>query len=210
MKSKTAAFILKTLGWSWDNSLPPEDKFLVLGVPHTCLMDMPLAFLFDKALGGSMRIMVKERFFKIPGLRWALHKMSALPLREDNRCGIIDQMVEAYEKYDRISFGIAPEGTRKPIKRWPRGLHAIATKAGVPLYVGGIDWKRKYITYGERIELTEDSHKDLFNVQMYYYLHRDSYIGRHPERFTFMDEVYEKGREIEEAAREKNCDHTED
>ena len=89
--------------------------------------------------------------------------------------------------WDTILIGIAPEGTRKPVKRWKTGYHIIATKAGVPVYAGYINWKEKYISFGEVFPLTDDVRADTLRLQRHY--KSLGVAAKHPENFIYDDEA---------------------
>ena len=190
MKPATAHFILtKILGWHPDPNFPKDKKALVLGVPHTSVWDFVIAFLYARSHNAPMHILVKENFFFWP-VGPVIRKWGAIPLRKRSAAGgagAIMQMVEAFKSNDEILMGIAPEGTRKPVKKWKTGYHVIATKAGVPLYAGFINWATKYVSYGEVFPLTDDIHADTIRLQRYY---KTLGVGaKYPEKFVYDDEV---------------------
>ena len=43
---------------------------------------------------------------------------------------------------------ITPEGSRKKRKKWKKGFLVIAKAAGVPVYLGRIDYKEKFCEIG--------------------------------------------------------------
>ena len=80
-----------------------------------------------------------------------------------------------------FKLAIAPEGTRKPVKRWKAGALKIAAEAGVPVYAGYFDWRTRRISCGEKLPLSGDISTDLAMVQEYYEgLHL---TGRHKEKY---------------------------
>mgnify|MGYP002860001449 CR=1 FL=1 len=189
MKPSTADFILrKVLGWHPEPNFPKNGKALILGVPHTSLWDFVIAFLYARSKQADIHILVKDKFFFWP-VASLLRSWGALPMKSGKEGGANAalQMVEAFKAYDNILMGIAPEGTRKPVKRWKTGYHTIAKRAGVPVYAGVIDWKKKYVSYGEIFPLTDDARADTLRLQKHY---RDLGVGaRHPDNFVFEDGV---------------------
>jgi 1-acyl-sn-glycerol-3-phosphate acyltransferase len=190
MKPSTANFILtKVLGWHPEPNFPKEKKALILGVPHTSVWDSVIAFLYARANDAPMHILVKENFFFWP-IGPILRSWGAIPLKKTKGAGgasAIMQMVEAFRTHDNILMGIAPEGTRKPVKKWKTGYHIIATRAGVPLYAGYINWKDKYVSYGDIFPLTDDVRADTLRLQRHY---KTLGVGaKYPEKFVYDDEV---------------------
>ncbi|MBR5736751.1 MAG: 1-acyl-sn-glycerol-3-phosphate acyltransferase [Bacteroidales bacterium] len=184
MKQKTAKFIFeKILGWKADAPVAPVKKCLILGVPHTTLLDFPLTFLYYRSVGGNMTILVKEKFFFFP-LGCLLRKMGGVPLSK--KVNTMIQIVNLFNNSEECHYGMAPEGTRSPVKHWRTGFHYIARKAGVPVYLGYIDYKHKRISRGEPFELTDDAEADLRRMQGIY--KNMDIEGLHPEKVAYLDD----------------------
>jgi 1-acyl-sn-glycerol-3-phosphate acyltransferase len=80
-----------------------------------------------------------------------------------------------------VHLALAPEGTRKPVKRWKTGFHTIAREVGCPVYMGYFDWGTKRISRGHKVELTDDARADMERIQK---LYEDMHlVGKHPEMY---------------------------
>ena len=169
MKPATARRILaKRMHWTYcDPELPPESKLVFLGAPHSSIWDFVVAWLYIRSLGGKPRVMIKKEFFFWP-LGALLRSLGAIPVDRSNAVGVTRQVIAAFEQNDSFLLCIAPEGTRKPVKRWKTGFHTIAKAAGVPVYLGYFDWGRKEIGHGPRFEISDDAMADLRAIQQYY------------------------------------------
>lgn len=181
-------FILtRVLGWKMLIEEPvPEPKAVILGVPHTCIGDFFIFFLYTRAMGDRMSVMMKKEFFKWP-LSPILRKCRVIPVDRARGAGVLKQTIEAFSSREHIHLALAPEGTRKPVKRWKKGFHAIAHSAGVPVYLGHFEWKKKEISYGPRFVTTDDAEADLREIQRYYKNLNPQ--GRHPERTVYPDGI---------------------
>ena len=85
------------------------------------------------------------------------------------------------EEEDFFKLAIAPEGTRKPVKRWKAGALKIAYATGVPVYAGYFDWGTKRVSCGEKLTLSGDIATDMAMVQNHYAgLHL---TGKHKEKY---------------------------
>ena len=71
MWRKICGWILKVWGWETSPFLPPEPKCILLGVPHTSMLDFVVAYLFYISIGGKTFCMVKSSLF-FPPLGWIL------------------------------------------------------------------------------------------------------------------------------------------
>lgn len=189
MRQKTAEFILtKVMGWTIGSKFPEEGKALILGVPHTSIMDFPVTALYARSQNVTVNVLVKEKFFFWP-LKYILRRFGAMPLRsrENGGANAAMQMIEAFNSNEKIFMAFAPEGTRSPVKRWKQGFHTIARAANVPVYAGFFDWGTKTISCGELFPLTDDVKADMLRLQQHY---KDLGVsGRHPEKLAFDDSV---------------------
>jgi len=169
MKPRTARFIL-TKFYKFkiaDPDLPPESKHIVLGAPHSSISDFIVAWLYYRSIGGFPRVMIKQELFFWP-LGMLLRNLGAIPVDRRNPVRVTKQVIDAMSASGTFHLCIAPEGTRKPVKRWKTGFHTFARAAGVPVYLGYFDWSRKIIGHGPRFECTDDAMADLRAIQSFY------------------------------------------
>jgi len=189
MKPETAEKILHFLGWKAGDGVVPEKKCIILGAPHTSIADFVIAWLYYTSVGGRAHIMIKKEFFKGPLKNILLNTCGAIPVDRSTKGGafLVRQMIEEFNKREELHLCLAPEGTRKPVKRWKTGFHAIARGANVPVYTGYFDWKTKTVGRGEKIELTDNAQQDLKRVRQWY---KDKgVVGMKPERFFLGDDL---------------------
>lgn len=85
------------------------------------------------------------------------------------------------ESVDRFHLAIAPEGTRKPTRKWKTGYHLIARTVGCPVYMGYFDWKTRHISVGKKVTLTDNAREDTDRIQA---LYEEMHLtGRCPEGY---------------------------
>ncbi len=187
MWRKFCKFLLKSLGWKVTQDVPvPEDKCIILGVPHTSIWDFAVSYLYYMGIGGEAKCMIKKEMFFWP-LGWLLKKLHAFPIDRKSGASVIKQMIDIFNSCEKFHLALAPEGTRKAVKRWKLGFHTIAKATGVPVYLGYFDWGRKVIGYGERFELTDDPMADQREIQKIY--KAMDLKGFHDGCFDFMDGI---------------------
>lgn len=183
MWAKFCGFLLRMMGWSIANGPVKEKKAIILGVPHTSFWDFVVSYLFYTSLNannGKARVMIKRELFWGP-LGWLLRKLGGIPVDRTNASSLVMSLIEAMKKEDYFVLAIAPEGTRKPIRRWKTGYHTIAKAAGVPVYLGFFDWGRKLVGVGEKFELSDDARADTEKIQEIY--ESMKLVGKHPEGY---------------------------
>ncbi len=186
MGQRLAKFILKVAGWTVVEPPVEEDKCIILGVPHTCIADFLIAYLYYTAVGGKVNIMVKKEFFFWPAGP-LLRRMGAIPVDRKKGVNVINQTIEALRGHDKMHLALAPEGTRAPVRKWKSGYHHIARALGIPVYLGYFDWGTKRVGRGERFELSDDAAADLVRIQQHY--KKMGIVGRYPEKYVYLEEV---------------------
>lgn len=178
--SKFCGWWLRKKGWTTDGGPIPEKVAIVLGVPHTSVSDFIISYLFYTQFDKVAHVMIKKEFFFWP-LGPILRKCGCIPVDRSNSVALVKSLIEEMEKDDEFILAIAPEGTRKPVKKWKTGYHLIAREVGCPVYAGYFDWKTKHVGIGEKFELTDDARADTDRLQAHYEaMHME---GKHKEGY---------------------------
>ena len=181
MKQKFGAFVLRICGLTIDCGLPPADKCVMLGAPHTTIWDFLLAYLYYAALGGSAKCMVKKEFFRIPILGSIVKRMGGIPVDRSSATAMVKSLVDTMNASEKFHLAIAPEGTRKPVSPWKAGFHLIARACNVPVYLVYFDWGRKRIGWWMEFKLTDNAREDVKRLQLEY--EKMDIIAKHPENY---------------------------
>ena len=178
--AKFCGKLLRRMGWESVGGPMKEKKAIVLGVPHTSVWDFLVSYLFYTQFGKVAHIMIKKEFFFWP-LGPILRACGAVPVDRESAASMVRSLIHEMDQADEFHLAIAPEGTRKAVKRWKTGFHLIARETGATVYVGYYDWGRKRISVGEPIELTDDPKADM---QRIYDIYRPMGIqGKHKDGF---------------------------
>ena len=172
--------MLRRMGWESVGGPMKEKKAIVLGVPHTSVWDFLVSYLFYTQFGKVAHIMIKKEFFFWP-MGPILRACGAVPVDRESAASMVRSLIHEMDQADEFHLAIAPEGTRKAVKRWKTGFHLIARETGATVYVGYYDWGRKRISVGEPFELTDDPKADM---QRIYDIYRPMGIqGKHKDGF---------------------------
>lgn len=185
---RMAGRLLHLLGWKGMDSAIPAAKCIILGAPHTSIWDFVISWLYYRSVGGNAKVMIKSTFFKWP-LGPLLRHLGGIPVERTSGGGahLVRQMITEFEKEESFQLAIAPEGTRKAVKRWKVGFHTIAKATGVPVYLGYFDWGTKTVGAKEELLLTDDAEADMKRVRQWY---KDKgVVGKFPELFTCGDDL---------------------
>ena len=159
----------------------PEDRVcVILGVPHTSIWDMAIAYFYYTSVGGKARVMIKKEAFFWP-VGPLLKSMGAIPIDRKNPAALVANIISTMKDSETFHLAICPEGTRKAVTRWKTGYHTIATKVGCPVYLGYFDWKTKHIGCGKKFELSSDAREDTEKIkEIYESMHL---TGKYPEKY---------------------------
>lgn len=102
-------------------------------------------------------------------------------MNRKNPSSIVLSVIHEMEKREKFHLAIAPEGTRKPVKRWKAGFHIIAKETGVPVYISYFDWGTKRVGIYQKFEISDDAKADMARIQeIYESLHL---VGKYPKDY---------------------------
>jgi 1-acyl-sn-glycerol-3-phosphate acyltransferase len=174
-------FLLKWLGWKTEGGVAPENKCIIIGIPHTSAWDFIISWLFYTSIGGKATVLVKKEFFFWP-VGFLLRKMGGLPIDRSKGANVIRQTIQLFNEREHMHLALTPEGTRKLTKKWKAGFHTIASSTGAAVYLGSFDWGTKIVTIGPKFEMTADYKADIKRMKDFY--REKGVVAKFPELFT--------------------------
>lgn len=151
MRKKTGAFFLWLFGWKVKGRVPNEEecpKLIVVTGPHTSFVDFPVGLFVRMAEGRHIYYLAKNSLF-IPPLGWLLRWLGGYPVDRSEKKGLVNSIVDMFDKREKFAITITPEGTRKRTSRLKSGFYHIARQANVPLQIAGMDFGTKTVTFSE-------------------------------------------------------------
>lgn len=170
--------ILRIFGWKVEITTPDYPKCLICVAPHTSNWDFILGELAYRSVGRKAGFLMKEQWFKWP-LGAIFRAMGGIPVRKKRGSSLTDVIVEKYKSSTRLSLAITPEGTRSRTSEWRHGFLHIAMQANVPLLLGAIDYKKKYIEIKTEFTPTGNIDADMKAVKQFY----SHFNAKFPEKF---------------------------
>lgn len=156
--------IMRSIGWRVEGMLPDIPKFIIIGAPHTSNWDFVLFLGIIFRLKADVRYMGKAELFR-PPYGWFFYWCGGIPVDRKKSTGLVEQMVEAFNRSKRLILVIAPEGTRHHVTEWKRGFYHIAKSANIPIVMAKVDGKNKIAHVGETFHLTNDIEADMAAIQ---------------------------------------------
>lgn len=159
--------ILRVGGWRMEGEFPNAAKVILIGAPHSSNWDGVWGFSALLAMDLDLRLLGKKELFTGP-LAWLMRFLRVIPIDRKAPGGFITQSVAAMDQADAMWIGLAPEGTRKPVKDWKTGFWKLAKGANVPVVLEYFHYPDKVIGIGPTIELTDDMHADIARIRQWY------------------------------------------
>ncbi len=190
---KLANAILKLLGWKVTGNFPKEHKkVVILEAPHTSNIDYFMGMLCIYAIGAKVNVLIKKEsfFWPVGGL---LKKLGGIPVDRKGTKNKVDMIASLFDKHDELYLGITPEGTRSLVHEWRKGYYYIALKAGVPILLASLDFKKKEGDFGPLFYPSGDYEKDFEKIKEYY----KGKNAKHPEKYNLSEMYLEKDKKNE-------------
>lgn len=166
-RRKTCRAVLRLCGWSLVGEFPDVPKAVLIAAPHSSWWDGVWGLLMKVGIGADVHFMGKQELFRGP-LGSLLRRLGGMPIDRGAAKGVVEQMIDQFRQRDALWLGIAPEGTRKPVKRWKSGFWHIAHDAGVPIVTAWFNYPDKTIGIGPLFETSDDMETDLARLRAFY------------------------------------------
>ena len=154
-------------GWKVAGDMPDLPKFIIVAAPHKTNWDLPNALAAGLHYGLRIHWMGKDSLFKWP-FGGVMRRLGGIPIDRSKSNNVVAQMVETFDKAERLIVVIPPEGTRGDVARWKSGFYHIAHGAKVPLVLAFIDYKRREVGVAQMFHTTGDYDTDLAKIQAVY------------------------------------------
>jgi len=167
MLKTISLYILKLLGWSVEENLPPDNKYVIIAAFHTSNWDFPLALLGLSAMGLKFNWVGKNTLFKWP-LGIFFKSIGGIPVDRSVHTGFIKKIANLYKNYDELAIALAPEGTRSKTTYWKSGFYYIALEANIPVALGYLDYPNKKLGVGKYFIPSGNIEKDLLIINDFY------------------------------------------
>lgn len=179
--AKFCGWALRRMGWTSASGPVPDKKAILIGVPHTSFYDFLVCYLFYTQFEKVPHIMIKKELFFWP-LGPILRACGAVPIDRSSPGAMVKSLIRLMENEEEFHLALAPEGTRKAVRKWKTGFHMIAKETGASVWLGYFDWGKKEITVGERFEISDNARADMDRIQAHY--RGLGLVGKHKDGFV--------------------------
>jgi len=160
-------WLLRSGGWRFAGELPDVPKLVLIAAPHSSNWDGIFGLLFKVALRLDIRFVGKREVFFWP-LGALLRRLGGIPIDRHAAHDLVAQIAGEFAKRERLWFGLAPEGTRKKVKKWKSGFWHIARAAQVPILPAYFHYPDKTIGVGPLLVPSDSYEVDMAKLRAFY------------------------------------------
>jgi len=173
-----SVLILRLLGWRVAGETPSESKYVLIAAPHTSNWDFPFTLMVCFALRLRVYWMGKSSLFP-PLLGGVMRWLGGIPVDRQKSGNLVQGTIDAFNRSDRLTVIVPPEGTRDKVSHWKTGFYYIALGANVPILLGFMDFKDKVGGVSHFFHPTGDIERDMLEIKQFY----RGYTGKNPQQF---------------------------
>lgn len=168
---------LRVGGWRMVGAFPDIPRLVLIAAPHSSNWDGVWGFAVKLAIGLDIKVLGKDSLLRIPVLGQVLTRFGVIPVDRSAAHGVVRQAATLIAQGDKFWFGLAPEGTRKPVARWKTGFWKIAKTANVPVLPVYFHYPDRVIGVGPPFELSDDMAADIARIRAWYRPWQGKYHG---------------------------------
>ena len=165
VRRNLARLVLRLSGWRTVGEVPPTA--ILVGAPHTSNWDWVVTQLLAWDNSITIRLLVKESFFKGP-MSLVMRATGAVALDRGNPGATIKRLLEDQKADDRFLLGMAAEGTRSKSDYWKSGFYRIAMQTGLPITLAFLDAPSKTVGWGPTFHPTGDVKADMEKLREFF------------------------------------------
>ena len=170
--------VMRLSGWRLVGTAPTVPKYVLIAAPHTSNWDFPVTLMICFALRLKVYWMGKSSLFP-PLLGGIMRWLGGIPVDRSRAGNLVQGTVDAFNKAERLTVIVPPEGTRSKVTHWKTGFYYIAQGAGVPIALGYLDFRKKEGGIGRMFRPTGDIAADMVEIQAFYV----GISGKNPGKF---------------------------
>lgn len=147
--------LFRITGWSFKGGVPKEyRKAVMIAAPHTSNWDIMFARAAFYLMRIPVRFTIKKEWMRTP-LGPLLRALGGIAV-DRNRTGamkvsMVEAMIDLFKDHDELIILVTPEGTRSYVQEWKSGFYDVALGAGVPVFLGYLDYAKKEAGVGPYI-----------------------------------------------------------
>ncbi len=173
-----SGLLIRITGWKIEGGPPDIAKTVFIGAPHTSMWDVFYMMLMSWSLGVQLHWLAAADI--VPQLRWLVPLVNGIIInRDDPNSNTVQQVVNEFNRRDKLALMLAPEGRTRYTEYWRSGFYYMALGAKAPIVCGYMNYEARTIGLREPFYPTGDIDADMNVIASFY----DGAVARHPENF---------------------------
>ena len=175
-------FIFWITGWKFKGNVPEEHrKAVMIAAPHTSNWDIMYARAAFYLMRLPVRFTIKKEWIKSP-IGPIVNAFGGIPIDRNPqgkmKISMVQAMINLFEERDELIIMVTPEGTRKYQPKWKTGFYRVAEGAGVPIFLGYLDYANKVAGVGPYIIPNGKIDEQIEEIKAFYRTKK----GKYPEQ----------------------------
>jgi len=150
----------KLLKWELQGHFPTLPKYIVAVVPHTSWVDFFLGLLVRSISGESINFVGKKELFT-PLTGWFFRSLGGAPIDRSGNRGSVESLAAVFDAHQKFRIALAPEGTRKKVKKLRTGYYHIAKRLQIPIVPVAFDYENKKVVVHANFYTSDNETRDL-------------------------------------------------
>jgi 1-acyl-sn-glycerol-3-phosphate acyltransferase len=150
--------------WRIEGELPNLPKFVIIAAPHTSNWDFVIGIAAKLALGLGVLWLGKDSLFSFP-FGPVMRALGGMAVDRATSNDVVVSIVREFELREHLVIALAPEGTRKSVRRWRTGFYHIALGARVPIVTVALNSEARALQLGPPFFTTGDTDSDVRELQ---------------------------------------------
>jgi len=151
-------------------------KKILIVVPHTSGWDLPTGLVAKYGMGLHVKFVGKKSLFRGP-LKYFFRMLGLLPIDRSKGKSAVEEIVKLFNSKEELTIGMAPEGTRKKVKKLKSGFYRIAKTLNIPIIMVKFDYLNRMISFSDPYVLEKTKEEDMSYIEN----HFRGVIGKVPE-----------------------------
>tara|TARA_B100001996_G_scaffold125730_1_gene95268 strand:- start:3285 stop:3824 length:540 start_codon:yes stop_codon:yes gene_type:complete len=167
IKKNICKIIFRVFKWKILGKFSKVPKYIIAVAPHTSFYDFFIGILVRNIINEKINFIGKKELFG-PLTGWFFRALGGVPVDRNSKKDTVSSIVEIFNKRKKFKLAIAPEGTRKKVKKWKTGFYYIALKAKIPIMPVAFDYNNKNVIVHSLFYPTGNIEEDFKNLYKKY------------------------------------------
>jgi 1-acyl-sn-glycerol-3-phosphate acyltransferase len=167
IRRSAGRLVLRVARWRPEGSAPNEQKYVLIAAPHTSNWDLLYLLALSFYLEVNVSWLGKDSLFRGP-IGFVLRRFGGVPVPRGQRSGMVESLVEDFDRAESLVIVIPPEATRGHTDHWKSGFYRVALAAHVPIVCGYLDYRHRVGGFELVVQPTGDLEADMAVFRSFY------------------------------------------